>query len=66
METIKQVLMRRDKMSAEEADELIREAKEEVARRIEESDGLEFWDMDAEICGEYFGLEPDYFMELMP
>ena len=66
METIKQVLMRRDKMSAEEADELIQEEKEEVARRIEESDGLEFWDMDAEICSEYFGLEPDYFMELMP
>ena len=61
METIKQVLMRRDDMTASEADELIAEAREEMQDRITAGDlsGAE------EICYEYFGLEPDYLMELI-
>jgi len=62
METIKQVLMRRDGMSEAEADDLIEEAKEAVMQYAEDDDyfGLE------DICAEFFGLEPDYLMELLP
>ena len=59
-ESIKSILMRRDGMPSAEADELIREAKEELMERIEEGD------FSAEdICEEYFGLEPDYLDELL-
>lgn len=54
-ESIKQILMRRDKMSAEDAEELINEAKEAV------SEGQD----PEEVCEEYFGLEPDYIWELL-
>jgi len=62
MESIKQVLMRRDGMESHEADSLIEEAKETLQAYIEEGDlfGAE------DICNEYFGLEPDYLMELLP
>jgi uncharacterized protein YdbL (DUF1318 family) len=56
--TIKQVLMERDKMSAEEADELIAEAKQDLLDRLDEGE------YPYDICGEWFGLEPDYLEEL--
>jgi len=60
LETIKQVLMRRDKMSEADADNAIRCAKEELAELIE-ADEIN----DAmEICATHFGLEPDYLDEL--
>ena len=55
VESIKAVLMRRDKMSAEEADELIEEAKERVAAGEDPE----------EILHEDFGLEPDYIFDLI-
>ena len=58
-ESIKQVLMRRDKMTAEEAEDLIREAKQDLLYRL---DAGEYPD---DICAEWFGLEPDYIMELI-
>lgn len=54
-ESIKQILMRRDEMSAGEAEKLIQEAREAVA----EGQNPE------EVCEEYFGLEPDYIWELL-
>ena len=51
--------MRRDKMTAEEAEDLIREAKQDLLDRL---DAGEYPD---EICAEWFGLEPDYIMELI-
>lgn len=54
-ETLKQVLMRRDRMSAEEADERIAEAREQV------EDGED----PEEILHEEFGLEPDYVFDLL-
>ncbi len=54
-ETIKQVLMRRDGLSADEADEMIDYAKERIA------DGQD----PEEVCAEEFGLEPDYVLELL-
>lgn len=55
METLKQILMRRDGMSADEAQEMINEARE----RVEEGEDPE------EILHYDFGLEPDYIWELL-
>lgn len=54
-ETIKQILMRRDGLSDDEADEQIEYAKERIA------DGED----PEEVCWEEFGLEPDYVFELL-
>lgn len=61
IESIKQVLMRRDGLTSDEADEQIREAKEYLQELIEAGDYLEAHD----ICEEMFGLEPDYIMDLL-
>jgi len=61
METIKQILMRRDGMSAVEADDAIKAAKSELNAYLEDGD----MDLAEDICQEYFGLEPDYIFELM-
>ena len=54
-ETIKQVLMRRDGLSDDEADEMVAYAKDRIA------DGED----PEEVCYEEFGLEPDYVFELL-
>ena len=59
MESIKEVLMRRDGMGEEEATELVLEAWEELHRRLEAGEAV------YDICEEYFGLEPDYLEELL-
>ena len=59
MDSIKEVLMRRDNMSEEEADELIEEAKEDLMKRLKAG---EYPD---DICQDWFGLEPDYIFDLM-
>jgi hypothetical protein len=59
MKTIKEILMHRDSISAEEADEIIAIAKEDLAERLEAGE------MPFDICEEHFGLEPDYIDELM-
>ena len=55
MESIKDVLIRRDGMSSDEADELINEAREE----IENGEDPE------EVLMDFFGLEPDYIFDLL-
>lgn len=55
METIKEILIRRDGMTSEDADDLITEARQAVF------DGED----PEEVCLEYFGLEPDYIWELL-
>ena len=55
METLKQVLMRRDGMDDEEAQEAVREARRLVAQGADPEQVLE----------EEFGLEPDYFFDLV-
>jgi len=57
--SIKQILMRRDNLTADEADEQIAEAKEELLQRLERGEPAD------DICEEFFGLEPDYLMELL-
>ena len=61
-ETIKQVLMRRDGMDANAADELIEEASEQLQEYLAEDD----YERAFYVCEEFFGLEPDYVMELIP
>ena len=60
-ETIKQILMRRDGLTAEEADNAIQAAVNEM------NEYLAFGDVESayEICSEHFGFEPDYLMELI-
>ena len=55
METLKQVLMRRDGLTSEQADEEILEAREAVAAGEDPEEVLEDW----------FGLEPDYIFDLI-
>ncbi len=52
--------MQRDGMSAADANDLIREAKEQLQEYLE--NGEEY--LAEDICAEFFGLEPDYLMEL--
>ena len=60
METIKQVLMRRDNMSEMDADNLIEEAKIDFEKQLmaNELDDLDF-------CSLWFSLEPDYILEFL-
>ena len=58
-ETIKQILMRRDGKTSQEAQELIDNARADFFERLEEGE------QPHEICAEWFGLEPDYIMELI-
>lgn len=58
---LKKVIMQRDGLTSEEADEQIAEAKEALQEYLAEGD------MEAAdgVCQEYFGLEPDYLFDLM-
>lgn len=58
-ETIKDILMRRDGMTEEDAIELIQQAKRDL------EDGIIKDDIDYRICEKWFGLEPDYLDELL-
>ena len=53
--------MRRDGMTSEEADNLINEAKQQFQYYLGEGDLMSAED----ICGEFFGLEPDYLDEFI-
>ena len=59
VDSIKEVLMRRDDLSEAEADDLIQEARDDLYRRLEEGE------MPEDICEEWFGLEADYLDELL-
>ena len=57
--SIKEILMERDGLSEQEAEDLIEEAKEDMFDRLDQGD------MPVDICEEWFGLEPDYLDDLM-
>lgn len=61
MPNIKSILMNRDNMSSEQADELIADAQDAFNECLEAGDQEAAYN----ICEEYFGLEPDYLHELM-
>jgi hypothetical protein len=53
--------MRRDNLISTEADNLIAEAREALHEYLEADDQ----ESAHSICEEFFGLEPDYLMELL-
>ena len=59
--TIREILMSRDGMTGNEADNLINEAREQMQIYIDEGDLY----CAENICEEFFGLEPDYLFELI-
>ena len=61
METIKEILMRRDRLQEPEATARVEEAREAF------DEYLACGDIESaeNICEEYFGLEPDYLMEFL-
>lgn len=59
MKSIKQVLMRRDGLTATEAESLISEAREQFNEYVSNGE----FHLAEEICLDYFGLEPDYLIE---
>lgn len=60
MSEIKKILLKRDGLSEAEARDLIKEATEDLNSRLLDGDPSA-----EDICSEYFGLEPDYLMELL-
>ena len=58
---IKTVLMERDHMTHEEAEDLIAEAMEDFAERLLHGD----ISSASDICLDYFGLEPDYLEDMI-
>jgi hypothetical protein len=52
--------MERDKITSEEADELIAEARKEFFALIDANDPEAH-----DICETFFGLEPDYLVDLL-
>lgn len=61
LETIKQILIRRDDVSSATADALIKEAHCAMCEYLDQGN----LDRAYHVCEEYFGLEPDYLMELV-
>jgi len=61
MKSIKDVLMQRDNLSDKEAEELVQQARDQMHWYLQHGD----MDSAYHICEEYFGLEPDYLMQLM-
>ena len=61
METIKDILIRRDDMTPNKADELILEAKKQLTTYLSYGE----LDLAENICAEFFNLEPDYIFELL-
>lgn len=61
METLKQVLMRRDGISEAEADADIAACREEMLTAIDNGD----YDYAEELFADWFGLEPDYMFDVL-
>jgi len=59
--TIKEIIMLRDGLTEEGADNLINQAREALQEYLADDDQ----DSAYNICEEYFGLEPDYLDELL-
>ena len=61
METIKDILIRRNDMTPKDAHKLILAAKKQLAAYLSYGD----LDLAENICQEFFNLEPDYIYELL-
>jgi|TARA_R100000900_G_scaffold124615_1_gene99056 hypothetical protein len=60
-DSLKSVLMQRDQLTSDEADDQIQDAQRQFDLYLEDGNltGAE------QICAEYFGLEPDYVIEFL-
>ncbi len=67
MRTVKEVLMYRDSMLPEDADDLIAEFQDELdfLQMDETMDPIEMVCQAEEMMADYFGLEPDYLEEFI-
>ena len=61
MSDLKSVLMKRDEITSDEADDLIKAARDELFELIDQGETEEA----ENICENHFGLEADFIMELM-
>jgi hypothetical protein len=61
MSDLKLVLMKRDEITSDEADDLIKAARDELFELIDQGEIEEA----ENICENHFGLEADFIMELM-
>ena len=61
MDSLKVVLMNRDGMSSEEANESINDTRELLNDMLEDGDEMSAMD----IMETEYGLEPDYLLEMM-
>jgi hypothetical protein len=60
MEEIVLILMQRDNLSRNEAENLVFACKSDLLNRLENGE------IPHDILEEWFGLEPDYLIDLMP
>ena len=58
-DSIKKVLMKRDGLTEQEAEEQVKQARIDLQERLKNGE------LPFDICQEHFGLEPDYIEELM-
>ena len=61
MNRIVKILMQRDEMSKEEAQELLQETRDAMMAAIDAGDFFEVED----IMADYLGLEPDYIFDII-
>jgi len=61
MDSLKTTIMRRDGLTSAQADAEIDHAKDAVSEYLEAGDT----ESAHEVCEEFFGLEPDYLLELI-
>ena len=59
---IVEILMERDNMSKEDAEDLLNEARAEAQEVLENDGGI--YEIE-NILKDYFGLEPDYIFEII-
>lgn len=61
LKSIKQILIERDNLTEAQAEDQLKEAREQFVRYLKSGD----LDLAEDICNEYFGLEPDYLHEFL-
>ena len=59
MKTIKEILIERDDISEQAAEDLINDARKDLYKRLEDGEDA------SDICFDWFGLEPDYLIDLI-
>ncbi len=61
MKSIVYVLMERDGMSEDDAKQLVDDARRDLYSMLENEEDID----EADFCADWFGLEPDYIIELL-